>query len=77
MQAASFQSSTSHLPAPLPVIGVRGGWAFAPNWYLEGAAQVFKVKISDYDGSWWDLRAGVTWMYNRHVRHQRRAMKNS
>jgi hypothetical protein len=67
VQAATFQSSASHLPAPLPVIGMRGGWAFAPNWYLEGAAQVFKVKISAYDGSWWDLRGGVTWMYNRHV----------
>jgi hypothetical protein len=67
VQSASFQTSSSHLPAPLPVIGVRGGWAFAPNWYLEGAAQVFKVKITDYDGSWWDLRGGVTWMYNRHV----------
>ena len=67
VQAASYQSSSSHLPAPLPVIGLRGGWAFAPNWYLDAAAQVFKVKIQAYDGSWWDLRAGVTWMYNRHV----------
>jgi len=66
VEAASAQTSSSHLPAPLPVIGVRGGWMFAPHWYLDGAAQVFKVKITDYDGSWWDLRGGVTWMYNRY-----------
>jgi hypothetical protein len=66
VSSASYQSKTSSLPAPLPVIGVRGGWAFAPNWYFDAAAQVFKVKIDAYDGSWWDMRAGVTWMYNRH-----------
>ena len=66
VSSASYQSKTSNLPAPLPVIGLRGGWAFAPHWYFDSAAQVFKVKVGDYDGTWWDLRAGVTWMYNRH-----------
>ena len=66
VSSASYQSKTSNLPAPLPVIGLRGGWAFAPKWYFDAAGQVFKVKVGDYDGSWWDLRAGVTWMYNRH-----------
>ena len=67
VQSASFQSKSSQLPAPLPVIGIRGGWAFAPNWHVDAAGQVFKVKIGDIDGNWWDLRAGVTWMYNRHL----------
>jgi hypothetical protein len=66
VSSASYQSNTSNLPAPLPVLGLRGGWAFAPHWYLDAASQVFKVKIDAYDGTWWDLRAGVTWMYNRH-----------
>ncbi len=66
VQPANFESKTSALPAPLPVLGVRGGWEVAPNWYLDASAQVFKVKIGDYDGNWWDLRANATWMYNRH-----------
>jgi hypothetical protein len=64
---ASFQTKTSSLPAPLPVIGLRGGWAIAPNWHLDAQGQVFDVKVDNYNGNWWDLRAGVTWMYNRHV----------
>jgi hypothetical protein len=67
VRSASFQSKSSQLPAPLPVIGIHGGWAFAPNWHLDAAGQVFKVKIGAIDGNWWDLRTGVTWMYNRHV----------
>lgn len=63
----SYQSKTSSLPAPLPVLGVRGQWAFARNWSLEGSGQFFKVKIDNYDGSWWDFRAGVTWMFSHHV----------
>jgi hypothetical protein len=63
---ASYSSKTSSLPAPLPVIGLRGGWAIAPNWYLDAQAQVFKFKLEGYDGNWSDLRAGVTWMFSRH-----------
>jgi hypothetical protein len=63
--AASFVSDTRKLPAPLPVIGVRAGWAFAPDWYLEGSGQVFKVSIDGYNGHWIDGRAGVTWMFAR------------
>jgi len=65
VQSASYQSNSSNLPAPLPVLGMRGAWAFAPRWYFDAAGQVFKVKIDSYDGTWWDLRTGVTWMYNR------------
>lgn len=41
--------------------------SFAPQWYFDATGQYFKVKIGDYDGNWWDLRTGVTWMYNSHV----------
>ena len=40
---------------------------------LVRAAVVFRrrrastLEIGDYDGNWWDMRTGVTWMYNRHV----------
>jgi len=62
---ASATSKASSLPAPLPVIGLRGGWVLHPDWYLDLQGQVFKVKVGDYDGYWSDLRAGVTWMFHR------------
>jgi hypothetical protein len=62
---ASATSKASSLPAPLPVIGLRGGWVLHPDWYLDAQAQFFKVKVGEYDGRWSDLRAGVTWMFQR------------
>jgi hypothetical protein len=52
------------MPVPLPVVGVRAAWAFAPQWLLEGQGQLFKATINGYDGRVSDLRAGVTWMFN-------------
>jgi hypothetical protein len=66
VSSASYSSKESSLPAPLPVIGLRGGWSIAPNWYLDAQAQIFKFKLEGYDGDWSDLRAGVTWMFSRH-----------
>ena len=61
----AFVTEERKLPAPLPVVGVRAGWAFAPQWYLEGLGQFLKIKIDGYDGHWFDARAGVTWMFHR------------
>lgn len=63
--AASFTSKQNSIPVPLPVIGLRAAWAFAPQWVLEGQGQLFKATINGYDGSVNDLRAGVTWMFNK------------
>jgi len=63
---ASGTTKASSLPAPLPVIGLRGGWVVHPNWYVDAQAQAFKVRIDAYDGVWSDLRVGVTWMFHRH-----------
>lgn len=63
--STGFVSKTSSLPAPLPVIGVRGGWAVAPQWYLEAQAQLFKYKTDGYDGNWWDTKISGTWMFSR------------
>jgi len=63
--AASFVTEERKLPAPLPVIGVRAGWAFAPQWYLEGVGQFFKINVDGYNGHWFDGHAGVTWMFAR------------
>jgi len=59
------RSRESDLPAPLPVIGIRGGWVVAPNWYLDAQAQWLQADIDGYDGYWTDLRVGATWMFHR------------
>lgn len=63
--ATGFASRTAEALAPLPVIGLRGGWAVSPQWYLSAQAQVFSLKLNGYDGNWLDLRAGATWMFHR------------
>jgi hypothetical protein len=62
---ASATTKESSLPAPLPVIGIRGGWVVGRDWLLEAQGQVFKLKVGDYDGNWTDLRASATWMFSR------------
>jgi hypothetical protein len=62
---AAFTRKENSIPLPLPVIGARAAWAFAPQWVLEGQGQIFQADIDGYDGRITDLRGGVTWMFNR------------
>jgi len=61
--SAATQSST--LPAPLPMVGLRGGWVVAPQWYIDVEAQFFQVRVNGYDGRWSDIRVGATWMFSK------------
>ena len=64
VSAAGSVTKENSVPLPLPVIGIRAGWAVAPQWYLEGQGQFFKANIGDYDGRVTDLRASATWMFS-------------
>lgn len=55
------------VPAPLPVLGMRAGWAFADNWLLDGQVQVLGFSYDQFHGQWWDLRAGVTYLFNKNI----------
>jgi len=50
--------------APLPVIGIRGAWVVAPQWYIDAQAQLFSLNYGEYGGNWSDLRVGATWMFH-------------
>jgi hypothetical protein len=63
----SGAAETGDTNAPLPVVGVRGMWRVADDWYLDAQGQWFSVKLDQIDGSLSDLRAGVTWMFTDHV----------
>jgi hypothetical protein len=66
LRSGNVESKSSSVPAPLPVIGLRGGWAVADNWYLDLQGQFFRFKVDQVDGNWFDLRADATYMFNRH-----------
>ena len=65
-QTGQFSTETASATAPLPVIGMRGLWQFSPQWYFDGQAQFFAVKIDNVDGHITDLRVGVTRMFGSH-----------
>lgn len=62
---SDFAVKQGSVTAPLPVIGIRGGWAVAPQWYLDAQVQFFKAKVGEYDGYLSDWRFGATWMFSR------------
>ncbi|HNP35363.1 MAG TPA: hypothetical protein PKK10_05875 [Woeseiaceae bacterium] len=47
------------LTAPLPVFGFRGEYRFADRWSLRGSGEVFVIEYGDFDGSLYDLYAGI------------------
>jgi len=48
---ASAAGSGSDVTAPLPVLGISGEWAFAPQWKLIGSIGGFKAKVADVDAT--------------------------
>jgi hypothetical protein len=60
------EAKTASVPAPLPVIGLRAGWAFADHFLLEGQVQWFDFSYDQFNGHWTDAKLGVIWMMNQH-----------
>jgi hypothetical protein len=65
-QPQTFSTKSSSVPAPLPVLGVRGEWAASQHLYVAASAQVFVLSYQGISGNWSDLQGGVAWMFNRH-----------
>ena len=65
---SSFSAErTASVPAPLPVIGLRAGWAFSPHFILDGQVQAFDFSYDQFHGYWSDFRVGLTYLFNRHI----------
>jgi len=64
--ASGSVSKESDLPMPLPVIGIRGGWAVSPQIYLDARLQFLRLSVDGYDGHWSNAHLGATWMFARH-----------
>jgi hypothetical protein len=65
-QPISARDEAASATAPLPVVGLRFAWRFAPDWYLNAQVQYFSVSIDNVDGQVVDLSAGVNWMFTKH-----------
>jgi hypothetical protein len=59
-------SRTGKVPAPLPVLGIRGGWAVSPNIVLDARLQFLGLDVNGDKGNWSDAHVGATWMFSRH-----------
>ena len=65
--AAIGQSSSRATTAPLPVIGLRGQYDFSDKWSLRGSAELFAFEYGDFDGSLYDLYAGLDYQLFEHM----------
>jgi hypothetical protein len=63
----TVHTESRSVTAPLPVVGLRGLWALSPKWYIDAQAQYFQLKIDNVDGEVTDLRAGLTYMFSKHL----------
>src|SRR6516164_285343 len=56
VEEAAVYTATSHsVPAPLPVVGVRGDWAVSPHVYLDASGKIFSLSYQGIDGNWSEL----------------------
>lgn len=55
------------VPAPLPVLGLRTGWAFADDWVLDAGVQALGFSYDQFHGNWWDIKAGVTYLFTKNI----------
>ncbi len=60
-------TTAEDVTAPLPTLGVQGGYRFAENWYAMGNLGYFALEIDDIDGSITAMTAGVVWQPFKNV----------
>jgi hypothetical protein len=65
--AAVSISESVRTNAPLPVLGLRGRWRLADNFYTLVHAQYFKLSFGAYEGDIQDYEAALIWQLTRHV----------
>jgi hypothetical protein len=65
-QQLTAATKTASVPAPLPVIGVRANWAATSHLMIDASGQLLGANYSGINGSWSDIRAGLTWMFSDH-----------
>lgn len=64
-QLGSVESDS--VTAPLPVFGLRGEYALSDKFTFRGSAEVFALEYEEYDGSLYDIYAGVDYQLFEHT----------
>ena len=65
--SGGFDRESRDITAPLPVFGLRGEYRMTERWSLRGSAEVFAFEYGDFDGSLYDVFAGVDFSINNTV----------
>ncbi len=60
------EAKQASVPAPLPVIGLRMGWAFTDHFMLDAQVQAFDLSYDQFNGHWTDAKVGVSYLINKH-----------
>jgi hypothetical protein len=60
------EAKNASVPAPLPVLGLRMGWAFTDHFMLDAQVQAFDLSYDSFSGHWTDFKVGVSYMINKH-----------
>jgi len=61
------RSEAADTTAPLPVVGLAGQWFWGPRWIFRGAAQIFRLTVSDYEGSIDHYQLAFEYAFRRRV----------
>lgn len=61
------RATSGGVTAPLPVFGLRGQYDLSAKWSLRGSAEIFAIESGDYDGSLYDVYAGVDYQLLEHM----------
>lgn len=62
-----YASQSADFLAPLPNLGVYGGYAFSPKWYVGAYADWLSLDIDDYSGSLTGLGANIQYQAFKHA----------
>ena len=65
--AAIGERETAEITAPLPVFGLRGEYHFSDKWSIRASGEIFVFEYDDFDGSLYDIYAGLDYQLFEHV----------
>ncbi len=61
------QREVGDATAPLPVFGLRGEYNFSEKWSFRGSIEIFVLEYGDWDGSLYDIYAGIDYQLFEYV----------
>jgi len=60
---SSGEFESGSVTAPLPVLGVRGGYAMTDRWLLHYSGEVFFIEVDDTKGQLYDVYGSISYLF--------------